>query len=201
MSLLATLRFAVSNEMTECLCQAESVNFLRAQLNMCLKKGNAKVMRFKKIVALASIMFSVTVHAGESGDLVSIIGAIGGFATAGQTIQSVNKGAMSPLDAAQVAAGGVNAYVNDPKAGQVALGGVSVARVLAGQAGGAVDPTYDAVGRIGSVIGSNGPNNASTASAVLNAAGSLGIYSPRRAVNDVNFQAPVINHPALAPRY
>lgn len=158
-------------------------------------------MKLNKVPLAVAIIFSITSHAGEPQDLVTVIGTIGGIATAGQTVQSVNKGTMTPLDAAQVAAGGVNAYVNDPKAGQIALGSISTARVLAGQAGGAIDPTYDAVGRITSVLGPNGPYNSSIGTSILSTAGALGIYKPRRAVNDIDYQAPVLNHPALAPRY
>lgn len=130
-------------------------------------------------------------------DLVDIIGIMGGIATGGQTVQAVRNGTMVPIRGAQVAAGGVNAYVGNQPYGQAALGAVSAAQAFTGGAGSAVDPTYDAISRLGSIAN---PNDANLATAALSTAQSVGLYDPRP-VNSTALTVPKINHPALAPLY
>jgi len=153
-----------------------------------------------KLKTLLAIYVMTLAAAANSQDVSQVIDLLGGVAAGGQTALAVQNGEMSPLRAAQVAAGGVNAYSNDQRAGQIAFGAVSAAQALSGGAGGAVDPTYDAISRIGSQIGPKGSDWASIGTAALSTAGSLGLYAPKRAVSTFPI-APSLSHPALAPVY
>lgn len=154
-------------------------------------------MKLKTLIAI-NVMTLAT--AANSQDVSQVIGLLGGVAAGGQTILAEQNGEMSTLRAAQVAAGGVNAYSNNQKVGQIAIGSVSAVQALSGGAGGAVDPTYDTISRIGSQIGPKGSVGASIGTAALSTAGSLGLYAPKRVVSPFP-AAPTLSHPALEPVY
>lgn len=153
-----------------------------------------------KLKTLIAINFMTLATAANSQDVSQVIGLLGGVAAGGQTVLAIQNGETTPLRAAQVAAGGVNAYSNNQKVGQIAIGSVSAVQALSGGAGGAVDPTYDAISRIGSQIGPDGSVGASIGTATLSTASSLGLYAPKPVVSPFS-AAPTLSHPALAPVY
>lgn len=144
------------------------------------------------LAAVAALSISTSAAANDLND---ILGAIATVTTGVQTAQEYQGGRATVYDVLQVGAGTANAYGNS-QVGRAALGGAAVARVLAGQQGGAIDPTYTAMSQLGSLAS---PKGASIGTAIYSATGALGMRG--RAANDVNPVPVQLVHPALAPAY